>query len=90
MAHRSIIDHSSYYSWFSLPKSVGNSSFSVELFENLQSSTLPSSAVYCTLLGQEKKHKDSFPQAPVFCADDVFIIAVYFNTDVIPGRKSSI
>ena len=42
------------------------------------------------LLGKRKKHKDSFPQAPGFCADDVFIIAVYFNTDILPGRKSSI
>ena len=32
MAHRSIIDRSSYYSWFGLSKSVGNSSFSLELF----------------------------------------------------------
>ena len=37
MAHPSIIDRSSYYSWFGLSKSVGNSSFSVELFWNLPS-----------------------------------------------------
>ena len=91
MAHRSIIDRSSYNSRFELSKSVGNSSSSWNLFYNLPSRILLGSAVYCTPLGQyKKKHKDSFPQAPGFCADDVFIIAVYFNTDTSPGRKSSI
>ena len=84
MTHQSIIDRSSYNSWFGLSKNcVGNRNFSVS--EIVLKSAESHFAWFCSLLHTSwavEKHKDSFPQAPGFCADDVFIIAVYFNTDI--------
>ena len=53
----------------------------------LSSRILPGSAVYCKCLGQQKKRNDSFQLAPGFGADDMFIFAVYFDTDSLLGRK---
>ena len=35
------------------------------------------------LLGSRKKSKYSFPQAPGFCADGIFILFMYFDADNI-------
>ena len=47
------------------------------------------SAVYCKPLGQQKKHKYSFPQAPGFCTEGIFVFAMYFGADYIKSKKIS-
>ena len=44
---------------------------------------LPCSSVYCNPPRQQEKRKDSLPQAPGFCAEGIFIFALYFDTDSI-------
>ena len=43
----------------------------------------PGFPVYCKPLRQQKKRKDSFPQAPDFCADGISILAIHFGVDNI-------
>ena len=62
----------------------------MELLKKLPSCILPGSALYCKRLGQQKKRKDSFQWAPGFCADGIFIFAVYFDMDTLLERKSTI
>ena len=57
--------------------------FSSDLLQKLPSRISPVSSVYCKPLGQQKKSKYSFPQAPGFCADGIFILVMYFSADNI-------
>ena len=50
----------------------------------------PGFPVYCKPLGQQKKRKDSFPQAPGFFADGIFILVMYFGADNIPLTDKSV
>ena len=57
---------------------------SVNLLQKLPRRISPGSPVYCKPLGQKKMLKDSFPQAPGFCANGIFYIMVmYFGADNI-------
>ena len=53
----------------------------MHLFIELPSHIFSGSAVYCKPLGQQKKRKDSFLQAPGFCADGIFTFVVHFGVD---------
>ena len=55
--------------------------FSAYLLQKLPSRISPGSPVYCKPLGQQKQSEDSFPQAPGFCADGNFILAMYVGAD---------
>ena len=55
--------------------------FSADLLQKLPSRILPGSPVYWKPLGQQKQSEDSFPQARGFCADGIFILAMYFGAD---------
>ena len=75
MAYLAIIVSSSYNSHFQQSKRAKNE-FSVDLSQKLPSHISPGSPVYSKPLGQQKKHKDSFPQTPGFFADCIFILVM--------------
>ena len=57
---------------------------SANLLQKLLHRISPGSPVYCKPLGQQKMLKDSFSQAPGFCANGIFyILVVYFGADNI-------
>ena len=62
-------------------KTCAKNEFSADLLEKLPSRISPGFPVYCKPLGQQRKSEDSFPQAPGFCAEGMFILAMYFGAD---------
>ena len=64
--------------------------FSADLLQKLPSHISPGFPVYCKPLGQQNKCKDSFPQAPDFCADSKFILVMYFGADNIHLTDKSV
>ena len=80
MADLAITVCSSYNS-----KMCAKNEFSADLLQSLPSRISPGSPVYCKPFGQQKKSKDSFPHAAGFCADGIFILAMYLVFTVYIG-----
>ena len=57
--------------------------FSADLLQELSSRISTGSPIYCKPLVKQKNSNYSFPQAPGFCCDGIFILPMYFDANNI-------